>query len=70
MPTPLISKLHKQCGIPIDTLEKKWAYAKHRSKGPDGKPQWGIATNNFKRSLPSKCLKKAKLSVSEQFVRG
>ena len=31
MPTSLILKVNKICGISIDELEKKWVHAKHRS---------------------------------------
>ena len=53
MPTAEMLKMHKEKGIPLETLEKKWAEAKHKAPKVNGEPNWAIVQTIFKKSVQS-----------------
>ena len=63
MPTAELKKIHKEQGISMETLEKKWAEAKHKAPVINGEPNWAIVQSIFKKLIKNENYKDTFLEI-------
>lgn len=63
MPTTLMLKINRDCGISLDELEKKWA----KAKAIGGEGNWASVMGIFKKDIPEAC--KEKLGWKEALIK-
>lgn len=68
MPTAEMLKIHKEKGIPLETLEKKWAEAKHKAPKVNGEPNWAIVQTIFKKEIQNLTESFSDIVTVEEFI--